>query len=44
MFYKAGYNASYSLDLSGWDVSKVTAYDQFNNGVSTKVVSPVWVN
>ena len=40
MFYYAGYDASYTLDLSGWNVGKVTSYSGFNDGVSTKVTSP----
>ena len=40
MFYQMGLNASYSLNLSGWDVSKVQVHDNFNYGVTSKVISP----
>ena len=44
-FYNTGYNvSSFSMDVSNWDVSKVTSYSFFNVGVTTKVVSPMWVN
>ena len=44
MFYMAGSKASYSQDLTGWDVSKVVDYAQFNKGVESKVTAPNWVN
>ena len=44
MFRLAGNNASYSLDLSKWSVTKVTSYASFNEGVESKVVTPVWKN
>ena len=35
MFYYMGANTSgWSLDLSGWDISNVTSYSKFNNGVT----------
>lgn len=40
MFYNFGYNADYSLDLSGWDVSEVTDYNNFNYGVESKITPP----
>jgi len=43
IFNSAGINATYILDLSKWDVSKVSNYDLFNIGVSTKVIAPTWV-
>ena len=30
MFWGAGYSATYTLDLSSWDVSNVTSYSSFN--------------
>ena len=44
MFYYAGSKASYYLNLSGWNVSKVTYHDSFNTGVLFKVRAPKWVN
>lgn len=45
MFFMTGYyNASYYLDLSTWDVSNVTSYENFNKYVTTKVTAPTWVN
>ena len=40
MFNGAGENADYYLDLSGWNVSKVTYHVAFNAGVQGKVISP----
>lgn len=37
MFMDAGKNADWSLDLTGWDTSKVTSYISFASGVSDKV-------
>ena len=42
MFNRAGYKASYTLDLRSWNVKKVTKYTYFNNGVSTKVKAPTF--
>lgn len=42
MFYRAGLNAAYSLNLSGWNVSKVTRHNNFNYGVESKVTPPKW--
>ena len=44
MFYYTGHNANWSQDLSNWNVSKVTSYDNFNTGVESKVIAPVWKN
>ncbi len=44
MFNCAGYNATYSLDLSGWNVTKVMSHSSFNDGVESKITPPVWVN
>jgi len=40
MFSGTAPNASYSLDLSGWDVSKVSAAYFFKSGVESKITSP----
>jgi len=40
MFMKAGVYSNYIIDLSGWNVSSVTNYDNFNERVETKVISP----
>ena len=42
MFYQTGLNADYSLDLSNWNVSNVTEYGNFNFGVASKIIPPVW--
>jgi len=44
MFSSAGNSANYFLDLSDWNVNLVTNHFDFNNGVLSKVKSPVWVN
>ena len=44
MFVAAGYNADYALDLSGWNVSLVTSYANFNVSTGNKITPPVWVN
>ena len=44
MFTGAGYKATYSLDLSSWNVNKVTSYTGFNTAVTSKVTAPIWVN
>lgn len=40
MFALAGQKAAYRLDLSGWDVTKVTSFDSFNGSVEDKVIAP----
>lgn len=40
MFIATAKYADWSLDLSGWNVESVTTYDQFNEGVESKVISP----
>lgn len=44
MFHYAAPNASYSMNLSQWDVGRVTEYTYFNLGVESKVTAPNWVN
>ncbi len=44
MFGSAGRKASYTLDLSNWDVSNVTNHSSFNGYVTTKVIEPHWVS
>ena len=44
MFDSAGYKALWSLNLSEWEVDKVTNYENFNKDVESKVIPPVWVN
>ena len=44
MFQKTGQSASYSLDLRGWNVDKVTSHSMFNYNVSYKVKAPIWKN
>ena len=44
MFRYAGNHATYSLDLSSWNVNNVTSYTEFNTGVTSKVTAPTWVN
>ena len=44
MFYYAGRKASFSLDLSNWNVNKVSSHDNFDGGVSNKVKAPQWLN
>jgi len=44
MFQSAGRNINWSLNLSRWKVQNVTTYNNFNNGVTDKVISPTWVN
>lgn len=43
MFVNAGYNAEYYMDLSGWNVSKVTTHPYFDSGVDRKIGDPKWV-
>jgi len=40
MFSNAGTNSSYSLDLSGWNVSKVTEHVDFKMYVESKIITP----
>ena len=40
MFGHTAINAIYNLDLSSWDVSKVTNYENFNSEVESKVTPP----
>ena len=50
MFHQAGYNASFYLNCSNWDVSKVTSHDNFNTYLTsdsvayytTKIAAPQW--
>jgi len=45
MFYRTGEKSSFfKLDCSNWNVEKVTVHDDFNYGVSSKVIEPNWVN
>lgn len=44
MFQKVGkYDPDWSLDLSGWNVSKATSHNQFNLEVENKITQPNWV-
>ena len=43
MFCRAGMNASWYLDCSRWNVSKVTSHPYFNSNVGDKVIEPQWV-
>lgn len=40
MFFQTATGANYTLDLRGWDVSKVTNYDSFNTLITNKVLAP----
>ncbi|MBE6150197.1 MAG: BspA family leucine-rich repeat surface protein [Firmicutes bacterium] len=41
MFSMVGYKASsFYLDCSDWNVSKVTSFERFNEGVTSKVIAP----
>ncbi len=42
MFDSAGTNADYKLDLSKWNVDKITSSEGFNYGVESKVIPPIW--
>ena len=44
MFYNFGKNATYTLDLSGWNVSNISSsyHYSFNDGIQTKVIAPTW--
>jgi len=45
MFRGTGANSSlFKIDCSDWNVSNVTNYSSFDNGVTTKVIPPKWVN
>mgnify|MGYP003297630746 CR=1 FL=1 len=39
-FYMTGNKATYSINLSNWNVSNVSEYDPFNEGVATKIIAP----
>ena len=40
MFDGTAMQANWFLDLSAWTVDLVTSYDEFNTGVTTKVIAP----
>ena len=43
VFNYAGYKSSlFKFDCSNWDVLNVTAHNDFNTGVTSKVISPIW--
>ena len=44
VFASTGMNAQWSMDCSGWDVSKATVYEDFNYHTEDKVIQPIWVN
>ena len=44
MFDYAGYNATWTLNCTSWNVNKVTSHTDFNYGVTSKVTAPTWVN
>ena len=44
MFDDAGLDATYSLVISGWNVSSVTTHTDFNLGVEAKIIAPIWEN
>ena len=44
MFFGTGKSASYTMDLSGWNVNNVTSYNNFNLNVESKIIAPIWVN
>ncbi len=44
MFNSAGKNADYNLDLSNWNVEKVTSHTDFNTNVESKVTPPRWTS
>lgn len=43
MFSRAGRKASYTLDLRKWNVSMVFRHEYFSNEVTSKIISPIWV-
>lgn len=44
MFYLAGAHATWSLNLSNWNVKNVTNYKNFCSQVESKITQPKWVN
>jgi hypothetical protein len=40
--YVGSKNPSFKLDCSSWNVDKVTSYDSFNQGVTSKITAPTW--
>ena len=44
MFFRAGLNATYTLNLSSWNVNNVVSHQFFNNWVVEKITAPTWVN
>ena len=42
MFSAAGLDATYTLDLSSWNVCNVIDHEQFNGDVDTKITPPNW--
>ncbi len=43
MLQNTGYSSPiFKLDCSNWSVDKVTSYEKFNNGVTSKVTPPTW--
>lgn len=42
MFCNTGQAATWSLDLSDWNVDNVCLRSSFNTGVETKVIPPIW--
>ena len=42
--YAATGSTVLNLDLTGWNVDKVTSYANFNEAMTTKIKAPVWVN
>ena len=43
-FYYTGQNANWHQDLSSWNVKKVKTHTEFNAGVETKVIAPIWTS
>jgi len=43
MLQQTGFRATWNLDCSKWNVSKVTSYQSFNSYVEDKVIAPTWV-
>ena len=44
MFNKAGEDATYSFNLSEWNVAKVTNHNGFDTSVEGKIILPDWNN
>jgi len=44
MFASTGIMANWSMDLSKWDVSNVTRYEDFDYNIQGKLVLPKWSN